>query len=157
MKTFVDRKGMTWEVEITTTQIKRVRDTIGLDLLAEGSIEKLTSDVITFVDFLFCLVKRHADANCIDDEEFARRLKGDAYKAAFDATLEELADFFPTSRRAALLRLGEKLNSLDAQIMARVDKMLDAPGPTDEQIDTLLRAGVTSTASPGSSGLTLAR
>ena len=71
MKTFTDSKGRIWEVELNIRQMKRVRDTLGIDLVnvisanKDGSVstdtlERVANDPILLVDILWVLCEGQA-------------------------------------------------------------------------------------------------
>jgi len=97
---FKDAEGREWIVRVTVATIKRIRDTIGLDILdGENSIALLSSDPVTLCDVLYLSCKDDADNRNVSDEEFGRALWGDALDAATNAFLEALADFFRNPRQ----------------------------------------------------------
>ena len=54
MRTFKDNKGRTWEIALNVWQMKRLRDTLGIDLVnvigtnADGSVRVDTIDLKNF-------------------------------------------------------------------------------------------------------------
>ena len=66
MRTFKDGKGRTWEVALNVWQMKRLRDTLGIDLVnvigtgPDGSvkvdlIDRIANDPVLLVDILWVL------------------------------------------------------------------------------------------------------
>jgi len=113
MRTFKDNKGRTWEIALNVWQMKRLRDTLGIDLVnvigtsADGSvkvdlIDRIANDPVLLVDILWVLCEGQAKSAGATDEDFGCSLAGDAIEEATRAFLDELVDFFPGARRLFL-------------------------------------------------------
>lgn len=83
MKTFKDRNGREWRLDINVTTIKRVRDLVDVDLLQSLGGElmvKLADDEIKMVDVLYGLCKPQADelpcAKCDGSRKYKREGEG---------------------------------------------------------------------------------
>lgn len=106
MKQFRDKTGRSWAVELTIGAVKRVKQLLDVDLLAPEAGDpplstRMQLDIVLLVDVLFAIIKPQADAAGVSDVEFGESLEGDAVAAAFDATMEEWADFFRRCHRTA--------------------------------------------------------
>lgn len=157
MKTFTDNQARDWQVAINVAAIKRVRDTLDVDLLAvdEKLFEQLIGDPVLLVDLLYVLCRKQAEDRDISDEEFGEAMAGDAVEQATQALLRELTDFFPEAKRQVLRKALDKLDRLQATaIRIAIDK-LDDP-QLDAQLEAMLR-GRPSTALPASSASTPTR
>jgi hypothetical protein len=102
MRTFSDRTGRVWTVDVNTWSIERVKGLTKVNLLdlADGqTIARLMTSPILLVNVIWCLIKPEADALGISDEDFGRAMAGDAIDQATTALLEDLADFFPNPRQ----------------------------------------------------------
>jgi len=140
MRTFNDNTGRTWTVNVNIDAIKRVKSLLEVDLLAavDGKLlERLVSDPVLLCDIIYCICKPEADAKEISDEDFGRSMAGDAIDAATTALLEELVDFFPSSRRAVLAKALAKLRKLEAMALEVAEQKLDSP-ELDEQMRKIL-------------------
>jgi len=142
MKEFRDSAGRTWPVQLTVGSAKRVRDLLGVDLLAPEQGEpplltRLGTDEMLICDVLYCLVKPQADAKGVSDEQFGESLGGEAIARGMEALYAELVDFFRqrgrTDRAAAVEkqlrmvqvateRITTQIGELD--IEARIDQAL---------------------------------
>ena len=130
MKTFTDNASRTWTVAINVTSIKRVKDTLDVNLLEaiEGHLlERLVSDPVLLCDLLFVLCKPEADAQQISDEEFGQSMAGDAIDRATTALLEELVDFFPSGKRGVLKNALGKLKHLETRAIEIATERLESP------------------------------
>jgi hypothetical protein len=130
MKTFNDKAGRTWAVQINVDAIKRVRDLAGVNLLevVEGKLlERLISDPILLCDVIYSLCKPETDTRNISDMDFGKAMGGDAIDGATTALLEELVDFFPQARRRVLAKALAKLRKLELAALEAVEVRLDSP------------------------------
>jgi len=165
---FTDLDGSEWVVEITTPDAKRVRKDAGVNLLdLDGdTFTKLLQDPETLVDVLWVLLLPQITERKLDENAFAKRLRGDAIDTAAAALLEAVCDFFPKRRREALraalrkanelldqaashsttLIGSDRMTQLGAAVMAKMDRDLD------EAIEKLM-PGKPSTNGPATSEL----
>jgi hypothetical protein len=155
MKSFKDTAGRNWQISVNVESIKRVRAEVdGLDLCAavEGDvINRLQNDPILLAGVLYALCKPAADQQNVTPEQFGEALAGDAIEAATVALLEDLADFFPKTRRAMIRKALEKYTQVEAAATRRAGEEIDKMDP-----DALIAKvfGNSSTASPESSAST---
>jgi hypothetical protein len=133
MRTFADTVGTAWSISVNVLALKRVRTLLDVDLMeiATGSLlERLGRDPVLLCNVLFVICKEQADAAKITDEDFGRRMAGDAIEAATNAFLEEVVDFFPGARRALLRKALERSRTLEAQaepiLAARMEEVFQA-------------------------------
>jgi len=140
MRTFKDMAGRTWTLQINVDAIKRVRGLLNVDLLeiADGKlIERLASDPVLLCDVVYAVLKPDADSAQVSDVDFGRAMGGDCLEHATSALLEELADFFPSSKRKVLRLALSKMKDVDARIAALAEKKLSSP-LLNERINQLL-------------------
>ena len=107
MHEFTDNQDGVWRIVINVGVVKRVRDTLGvdlMDLLARGEGEeerllvRLMIDPVLLCDVIYCVCREQADERGASDEDFGRAMAGDAIDAATQALLEEIVAFFPNAR-----------------------------------------------------------
>jgi len=155
MKAFKDNAGRTWEVEVTTAAVKRVRGLVDVDLVAgtlSGDLlDRLADDPILLCDLIYALCKPQADREGVSDEDFGRAMAGDAIERATAALLEELVGFFPSPKRRILRKALDKMETLQGVALAWADEKLDGTEMEDELRRRLANAGERSTTSPASS------
>lgn len=127
MRTFKDNQDRQWSLAINVDVVKRVKASLDVDLMAavEGKLlERLSGDPILLCDIVYVVCKPQADAEGVSDEDFGRAMAGDAIDDATFAFLEELVDFFPSTRRAVLRRALVKLEKLEKMtIQAAIDAL----------------------------------
>ena len=155
MKAFKDNANRTWEVEVTTAAVKRVRGLVDVDLVAgtlSGDLlDRLADDPVLLCDLIYALCKPQADRDGVSDEDFGRAMAGDAFERATAALLEELVGFFPSPKRRILRKALDKLETLQGVALAWADEKLDGTEMEDELRRRLANAGEQSGTSPESS------
>ena len=155
MKAFKDNASRTWEVEVTTAAVKRVRGLIDVDLVAgtlSGDLlDRLADDPVLLCDLIYALCRPQADREGVSDEDFGRAMAGDAIEQATAALLEELVGFFPSPKRRILRKALDKMETLQGVALAWADEKLDGTEMEDELRRRLANAGERSTTSPASS------
>jgi hypothetical protein len=158
MRTFVDREGRNWKIEINVSVVKRVRSLTGvnlLDVLGERLAEELANDPILLCDVLYAVCRPQADELGVSDEDFGRGLGGNAIEQATDALLEELVDFFPSRKGALLRKASARMKELEGKICDLAEQRLEDPR-LEQKIEALFETALdgpsTESPSSGSSG-----
>lgn len=158
MRTFKDNKGRTWEIALNVWQMKRLRDTLGIDLVnvigtsADGSvkvdlIDRIANDPVLLVDILWVLCEGQAKSAGATDEDFGCSLAGDAIEDATRAFLDELVDFFPGAKRLFLQKAVGLARKFGGEWNETLKKALEDP-----ELESRVRESMnSSTSSPGSS------
>jgi len=155
MKTFKDAADRTWELSVTIGAAKRIKDTLGVDLLqldkpAEGDqrpiLTRLGMDELLLAEVILCIIGEEQFAkHDITPEQVVDAFDGKTILKAQTAFYEELIDFFRQRGREYLAKAIQKqLATIDAAA-ARAEKILDNLVP-----ETLI-SGKTFGESPGSS------
>ena len=138
MKTFTDNKDRVWEVELNIRQMKRVRDTLGIDLVnviqagrdgavATDTLDRVANDPILLVDILWVLCEGQAKAAGVTDDDFGSSLAGDSIADATRAFLDELVDFFPGARRLYLRKAVDLARKYERESADVLKKVLESP------------------------------
>ena len=150
MKTFSDNKDRVWEVELNIRQMKRVRDTLGIDLInvisanKDGSVstdtlERVANDPILLVDILWVLCEGQAKPAGVTDEDFGSSLAGESIEEATRAFLDELVDFFPGARRLFLKKAVGLARRWSDETARTLKEALESP-ELEERLRTELRS-----------------
>lgn len=109
MRQFRDNREQTWDVTLNVSQVRAVRDILGVDLLkiieANSDVFAKLDDPYTLCDVLYVLCRQQAAERGITDEQFGVGLGGDSLDAGAGALLEALIDFFPSPKRDFLRRI----------------------------------------------------
>ena len=136
MRQFKDNAGRTWTIAVNVDSIKRVKalvkdddgDPVNLLAAVEGRLlEKLVESPILLCDVVYALCKPDADTLNVTDEDFGRAMAGEAIDGATAALLEDLADFFPASKRPMLQTAVKKLAQLQQIALDEAVKRLESP------------------------------
>ena len=154
MRTFKDNKGRTWEIALNVWQMKRLRDTLGIDLVnvigtsADGNvrvdtIDRIASDPCLLVDILWVVCERQANAEGVKDEDFGASLAGDSIEDATRAFLDELVDFFPGARRLFLKKAVDLARKYTAETKDVLAKALEDPELT-RRVEESMRSSASS-------------
>ena len=130
MRTFKDNAGRTWTVAVNVGAIKAVKDALAVNLV-DGTVngnmmERLAGDPILLADVLYVLCREECEARQVSDIDFGRSLAGDSIDSATEALLEELVDFFPSSRRGLLRNVLVKYRKLDGMRVTAMQQRLDS-------------------------------
>lgn len=150
-QTFKDTAGRVWVVSVTVADLKRVRQTLGVELgkLPLGKLVETLSDPETFVDVLFVLVKGQADEKGITDEQFGRSLGGDSLEAAAKAFWRAWAFFCPSQTRRLLLGLAETAEDRTRETVDRaLEEMRKSPTGSETVSSSPVLPGSSQTGGP---------
>ena len=132
-----DLHGRTWPITLTVGTLKRLRDTLSLDLLNKPqSLEKVADDPEQMVDVLYVVLKPRLDEAEISDIEFGESLTGESIGQGWHLLLEALVSFsqcHPIKHRA-MLKARERMAAVETRMMDKVDQYIDDPR-VDEAID----------------------
>lgn len=138
MHSFHDSQGRKWSLSLSLAQAKKLKDTLGVDLLDGGpSINRLASDPYTVANVLYLLCESQAAAAGVTDEQFGEALAGDAIDDATEALLNALVDFFPKRQRGTLKMMLEKLTQANSQAVTLAEKKLSS-----EAMDQMIQRGM---------------
>ena len=153
MRTFKDKKGREWQIDLSITTVKQVKDLVKLDLLDIAKaqpIQRLAADPVLLVDTLFVVCMAQTKELNISDEEFGRGMGGDVLDEAVTAFIEEYIDFFQRADRANLKAaweatkkaieltgrmIGERISKLDIEklVQAGMSTLGTSSGNVPEQ------------------------
>ena len=161
MKSFTDNLGRTWTLVVNVAAIKRVRALCGVDLNAIVEIDKdnnptaellerLSTDPVLLVDVLYAVCKTECDQKGVSDEEFGAAMAGDAIEQATAALLDEVVDFFPTAKRAALQKILAATRRIEALAKKKLESILGSAEFEEKLVSELERLTGLSSNAPGS-------
>lgn len=140
MATFKDNAGREWEVALDAPTIRKIREAHdGLDLAGVdgAAYEKLADDPILLVDVLWTICRKQAQQAEVDDEAFGRALVGDAIDGAVQALLRAISDFFPHAKRAVILAVANKNQTLRDIGMQKALSRLNDPALEKQVADAM--------------------
>jgi hypothetical protein len=104
VKEFTTKDGRLWRIIYDLPTVKRIRDSMGIDLLTREGLQQTCGSILDFATVLYVSIKPQADSQGIAEEDFLRSLEG-AHELAVDAWLAELEDFFRRVGKAGLANL----------------------------------------------------
>ena len=171
MKSFTDRQGRSWIIEINYTSLRRVHALTGINLTRiveprSNVMEQLTGDPFILFDCLIAILQPQLDEKQITAEQFGEALDEESGDKASMALIEAIIDFFPEGKRMLLRRaLTKVLTAAERRQMATLDKALQAVESPEftQAIETALdeasrlTSGSSATNLPASSASTPAR
>jgi hypothetical protein len=145
VRTFTDKSGRTWDLNIRVGDVERVRDLAKVDLLRivrDGGelMDSLGEDLVLLVSVLWALIQPQAQAAAISEPDFRAAMFGDVLDEGSRMLLEELADFFPAGPRGRLQSLIQRQSRWEEHLT----QLIETSGPS----------GPTSTPAPASAGPT---
>ena len=158
MHIFKDNQGRSWNFALNVWEMKRIRASLGVDLVnavalgKDGNVQadlvdRIANDPCLLVDILWVVCEEQAKEDGVSDVDFGSSLAGDAVEEATRAFLDELVDFFPGARRLFLCKAVELARRYAAQTDAALKAALESP-----EFEARLAASMSSsTKSPGSS------
>ena len=146
MKSFTDRQGRTWIIEINYTSLRRVHALTGINLTRivdsqSHVMEQLTGDPFVLFDCLIAILQPQLEAKNITAEQLGEALDEESGDKASMALIEAIIDFFPEGKRMLLKRaLTKVLTAAERRQLATLDKALqDVESPELSQaIETAL-------------------
>jgi hypothetical protein len=97
MQTFTDRLDKSWDMQLTVSSLKRVRDLAKADLgamIEDPTQAKRLDDMTVMGRVIYAVVKPQADASSITEDAFLELLDGPAMSRAAGAFWQELESFF---------------------------------------------------------------
>ena len=161
MKSFTDNLGRTWTLVVNVAAIKRVRALCGVDLNAIVEIDKdnnptaellerLSTDPVLLVDVLYAVCKTECDQKGVSDEDFGAAMAGDAIEQATAALLDEVVDFFPTAKRAALQKILAATRRIEALAKKKLENILGSAEFEEKLVSELERSTGLSSNAPES-------
>ena len=132
MKSFTDRQGRSWIIEINYTSLRRVHALTGINLTRiveprSNVMEQLTGDPFILFDCLIAILQPQLDEKQITAEQFGEALDEESGDKASMALIEAIIDFFPEGKRMLLRRaLTKVLTAAERRQLATLDKALQA-------------------------------
>lgn len=109
MKTFTDNQGQIWTLILTLGKTRKMRESLGLDILNPNHYLQILASLTDRLAFTFLLVEQQANDLRIDADDFEERLYGEGFadKASL-AFLGETEVFFQKLGQSAMTRLANR-------------------------------------------------
>lgn len=109
MRSFKDKTGVEWVIDLNIGTVQRVKSTSSFNLYDVELAEKVWSDFGEFFELLFLVIEPQAVARSVDAAVFGENLAANCLITAKDAFFEEWADFFQNLQQPDKAALLEKL------------------------------------------------
>ncbi len=155
MKAFKDTAGREWKIDLTIGAMNRVRDALGLDLLAPHEkpgdkadqrakdlkfkgrqallVSILSRDASLLFDVIYQIVKPQLEKANITVDEFVESMGGDSAYDAYKSFHEEWSDFFRKFHRPDAAKMVEKHLQLIEAEAKRDELVVDQIGEAVER------------------------
>jgi len=145
MRAFKDSAGREWEISITVSSLRRVRDNLKIDLLDPMSGEsplltQLFLDVILLGDVLYWLCYPQIQSRDLNPDSFGEKIGGGEGRLAYEAFFEELKDFFRLRGRSELVRVIDANLGMVRKGIEAASRMMESR--LEPEIDRLLAEAV---------------
>jgi hypothetical protein len=150
MHTFTDAIGEEWAITLDTSIVRRLRASLGIDLLRiddQATLETLITDDEKLVDVISELCTDQIRHRKLDEVGFAQRLIGDALDNACDALIDELVFISRRNRREVIAAAWNKTKAFqdvakEQSLKAINSEEMDAL--IQKQIQDAIHGGMTS-------------
>jgi len=145
---FKDTKGREWEICVSATTVKKVHEEKDIWLTdiaspdAESPYWKMVRNTIHFIEIIWFLIEKSAEAKSIDEDDFGGAMFGDVIFDARKALEKAISDFFQTAdEREFVLAVVEKVKEGDTLLHQYGTKKLqekDLSGLVKESFDAAM-------------------
>ena len=152
MREFKDNEGRPWQLSLTVSSAKRVKDLVKVvlppksadepapteavpfDIIDAGDIARtfqvLRSNFSALGDTLAALLQPQIAQKGLDKEQFLDGLKGESLEQGGLAVEEELIAFFPPRLRGVVTSLAARMTELAEEVTRQAEAALRTPGPS---------------------------
>jgi hypothetical protein len=133
---FKDTEGRTWTFGVTVKDVRRVKQTTGVDLLeivnvAGDTFAKLTADIVLLFDVMAALLAPALESKGLDSDDLAAALDEQSTNAAVTAMFEATIGFFQPAKahalRTAFRRVWAAANEQQAAALTEATAALSSP------------------------------
>lgn len=148
MKSFKDKNGKIWTIELNVGTIKKVRSECNVDLInvinvnSNGSadtsvLERIASDPCLLVSIVCALCRTQMEKDNIDDSSFAELFSADAVEEASSALIEEIINFSQPAKRKVLTKIYQTAQRFAAATENKVNALINDPN-LDKELESQL-------------------
>ena len=132
MRSFKDKTGQSWDVELTIGVIESIKDKLKVDLFDPvGEDHQLIVDLAPinpkniklFIDIIWVVCEDQCKERSLSSNEFGGLLNAESLKEIYSAFYEEWELFFQSLGRKDL---GEKIRKMESLIQEGVEEMIVA-------------------------------
>lgn len=122
MHTFTDLENRTWNIRLTCLDARKIADEGGIDIV-QFDVDKfctLWQNPLTCLRIASIAVADQREKKSVSVEEFESAFDGDNVEQLCEAVRGAIVDFFPKSRRPALVAMKKQI---DAEVSKALNKM----------------------------------
>lgn len=139
MKSFVDKNGKSWDIDLNIGAAIKIKSRCGIDLeniitvdkknqpQDVSTLERLAEDSILLFEVIFAVCENQVRAAGMNEESFAELFNGDAIEAATNALVEEIINFSRPAKRKVLTRLWTIGKNFSEKAGRQMDAKLNSP------------------------------
>ena len=154
MKSFVDKNGKSWDIELNIGTARKIKSRCNLDIeniitvdkqnnpQDVSALERLAMDSILLFDVIFVLCENQIKADGITEEDFAELFNGEVIEAATDALVEEIINFSRPAKRKVLTRLWAIGKNFSKKAGEKMQQTLDSP-EFEKEVEKVLTQSLT--------------
>jgi hypothetical protein len=150
MRSFTDKNGKQWLVDITWLTVERVRAACGIDMpgLFDPQLDnygKLLGDELKLIEVVYECCRSSAEKDGLTLDDLKATWQGEIADAAQEAWKEALIDFFrDPARRAALRTMLKTIEEVGEKVIERGTAELTtaASEPAFDAVWKLLKSGL---------------
>ena len=144
MKSFTDKTGESWDLDLNIGAAMRLKSRLDIDI--ENAVtfdksnnpedvsllERIAEDSILLFNIIFILCEKQVQDRKLTQEQFAERFTGDTIEQATDALLDEIVNFSRPAKRKVLQRLRQISKEYAKRANMQLDLVLADPKFQDE-------------------------
>mgnify|MGYP007067569099 CR=1 FL=1 len=139
MKSFKDKTGRSWDIELNVGAARKLKSRCGLDFdhiitfdrgnrpRDVSALEKLAEDSLLLFEVIFVLCQKQIAEAGLDEDAFAELFDGDTIEAATEALLDEIVNFSRPAQRKVLLQLRKISKNYSEKAGRELEKILNDP------------------------------
>ena len=155
MKSFTDKNGESWDLDLNIGAAMRLKSRLDIDIENVVTfdksnnpedvslLERIAEDSILLFNVIFILCEKQVQDRKLTQEQFAERFTGDTIEAATDALLDEIVNFSRPAKRKVLQRLRQISKEYSDRAGKQLDQVLADPKFQNE-IENHLQKSLTS-------------
>jgi len=109
MRSFKDKNGKEWVLDLTVGDVSRIKATSRFNLFDAEILREVYLDELVSYELLWKIVEPVATAQNVSEPEFGKSIAAFSLYDARQALLEELRDFFQNLQKPEVVELLEKM------------------------------------------------
>lgn len=139
MRSFTDKNGKSWDLELNIGAAIRLKSRLDFDLeniitldAKENPdnislLERISSDAIFLFNIIYVICEKQCQEAGISEETFAESFTADTIEAATEALLDEIVNFSRPAKRKVLMQLRRISQEFSEKAGKKLDELLTNP------------------------------